>query len=125
MAEESLVQRLRNLRDVTVFDGDGYCYSGAPGGYLSALLREAADALERAEKDTARLDWLDSANARLNAHYGTHYKWRLVLNHNVARLMLGDMKVDLHDTDANGLPSCRDAIDEVRLRSLQAQRSET
>ena len=51
MTEESLVARLRNLRDVTVFDSDGYCYSGAPGGYLSALLREAADALERAEKE--------------------------------------------------------------------------
>mgnify|MGYP001258143296 CR=1 FL=1 len=89
------------------------------------LLAEAADTIEslrasltRVEEDTARLDWLDRANALLIAKYGTRYKWQVILNHNVARLMLGDMQVDLHDTDPNGLPSCRDAIDAARNTRL-------
>jgi len=91
---------------------------------------EAADAisdltkrLEEAQADAARLDWLDSANVRLNAKYGTRYKWQVILNHNVARLMLGDMQVDLHDTDPNGLPSCRDAIDAARKPLLSRERA--
>lgn len=27
---------------------------------------------------------------------------------------MSEMQVDLHDTDPNGLPSCREAIDAVR-----------
>ena len=84
------------------------------------LLRDLVVAIRSLEADKARLDWLDSANARLNAKYGTRYKWQVILNHNVARLMLGDMQVDLHDTDPNGLPSCRDAIDAARGNRLSS-----
>jgi hypothetical protein len=60
---------------------------------------------------TTRLDFLDQMNSRLNAHYGTTYKWELILNHNVNRLMLNQLSVDLNDAKAHGLKSCRDAID--------------
>ncbi len=75
---------------------------------LVAMLRTAAPT---APSDTARLDFLDRCNARLNAKYGTNYHWKLILNHNVSRLMLGHLEVDLNDAEARGLPSCRDAID--------------
>jgi len=61
--------------------------------------------------DADRLDFLDECNRRLNASYGTNYSWKMVMNHNVNRLMLGSMKVDLNDADAKGLKSCRNAID--------------
>lgn len=82
------------------------------------VVQPLLDRVERAEasllesgKDTARLDFPDEANRRLNAKYGTTYRWTLIMNHNVNRLMLGAGKVDLSDIEANGLPSCRDAID--------------
>jgi hypothetical protein len=74
--------------------------------------------LATVEPDKARLDFLDECNTRLNAKYGTEYGWRLILNHNVNRLMLGPrMDVDLHDSEGGNkkLRSCRAAIDE-RLR---------
>lgn len=74
-------------------------------------------------EDRARLDFLDRCNARLNSRYGTSYRWRLILNHNVNRLMLGEsMEVDLHDSEGGnrGLPSCRAAIDAERLRIARA-----
>lgn len=74
------------------------------GGLLKAEPPKAPD-------DTKRLDFLDSMNRALNARYGTSYRWTLILNHNVNRLMLGHLKVDLNDAAACGLPSCRDAID--------------
>ncbi len=85
-----------------------------------ARLRAEGEALK---EDAARLDFLDGCNARLNASYGTHYGWKLVLNHNVNRLVLGDMKVDLHDSEGGNdkLPSCRLAIDEARKRTALAR----
>jgi hypothetical protein len=85
-----------------------------------ARLRAEGEALK---EDAARLDFLDGCNARLNASYGTHYGWKLVLNHNVNRLVLGDMKVDLHDSEGGNdkLPSCRLAIDEARRRTALAR----
>ncbi len=66
----------------------------------------------RLREDKARLDFLDRCNQSLNERYGTNYRWSLILNHNVTRLMLNDTRtVDLHDSEPNGLPSCRDAID--------------
>ncbi|GLT03069.1 hypothetical protein GCM10007897_45120 [Sphingobium jiangsuense] len=89
---------------------------------LRTQARECEDAADRIEaleaenkrlrEDKLRLDFLDLCNARLNARYGTKYQWRLILNHNVSRLMLGSQEVDLDDSIANGLPSCRLAIDE-------------
>lgn len=74
--------------------------------------------LATAEEDTKRLDFLDTMNKALNEHYGTTYKWRMILNHNVTRLFFGDygMLVDLHDSEGGnkGRQSCRDAIDEHR-----------
>lgn len=73
--------------------------------------------LAEAKRDAGRLDWMDSLNARLNAHYGTTYRWKLVLSPNVVRLMAGPASpghiaaIDLHDSDARGAPSCRDVID--------------
>lgn len=80
---------------------------------LDALRAELAEA----KRDAGRLDWMDSLNARLNAHYGTTYRWKLVLSPNVVRLMAGPASpghiaaIDLHDSDARGAPSCRDVID--------------
>ena len=80
---------------------------------LRARIAEMEEALE----DKARLDFLDECNARLNAHYGTTYRWQMVMSHNVTRLMLGHMVVDLNDADGSNraLPSCRGAIDAARL----------
>jgi hypothetical protein len=71
------------------------------------LERERDEALSRfseAQRDTARLDWLDSMNRRTNEHYGTTYGWRFDLNHN-----RGAMLADHH------IPalSVREAIDEA------------
>lgn len=71
-------------------------------------------------EDTARLDWLDSMNAKLNSRYGTTYRWELVLSPHVVRLMAGCggsghvAAIDLNDSAANGVPSCREAIDHAR-----------
>lgn len=76
-----------------------------------ALWNRRTTAPSTAAADTARLDFLDQCNTRLNAYSGTNYQWKLILNHNVSRLMLGNLEVDLNDAEARGLPSCRDAID--------------
>jgi hypothetical protein len=78
-------------------------------------------ALTEAGEDTDRLDFLDRCNERLNTHYGTTYRWELILNHNVNRLMLGPIDVDLNDAKAHGLPSCRDAIDGEMKRVAAAR----
>lgn len=114
-----LVERLRDSAHMT--QGDG----------LSAMLmtaHEAADEIARLRealgKDRDRLDFLDECNRRLNARYGTNYGWKLVLNHNVNRLFLGDhLDVDLNDSHGgkDKLPSCRAAIDKEmdRIAALQ------
>ncbi|KKW93902.1 hypothetical protein [Sphingobium chungbukense] len=73
--------------------------------------------------DQARLDFLDRCNERLNAQCGTTYSWSLIMNHNVNRLMLGHMAVDLHDSapPSQALPSCRAAIDAAMQRIREAQ----
>lgn len=82
-------------------------WTDADSQYVLEIERRLAKAL----KDSERLDFLDSLNLRLNARYGSRYSWKMVINHNVNRLMAGDMKIDLSDAEANGLPSCRGAID--------------
>lgn len=72
--------------------------------------------------DRKRLDFLDSMNISLNRHSGTTYRWELITNHNVNRLMLGQMHIDLNDSKAHGLPSCRDAID-LKLREIEIRRA--
>ncbi|MCP4564020.1 MAG: hypothetical protein GY873_30330 [Bosea sp.] len=89
---------------------------------LHELKRLQALSAER-QRDSERLDFLDRCNAALNARYGTHYGWELILNHNITRLMLGRDAVDLNDA-AGGkakLPSCRAAID-ARMTSLAGGR---
>jgi|GEM_PF-5251463 len=87
--------------------------SAADKARIAELVRERDGLL----KDKARLDYLDRMNESLNAHYGTTYKWRLVLSPNVTRLMTGRQDngyvgdIDLHDSDALGKSSCREAID--------------
>ena len=77
---------------------------------------------ERMRADERRLDFMDEANRRLNAKYGTTYGWRLIMNHNVNRLFLRDLNtLDLDDNQANGLRSCRAAIDE-RMREIDLAR---
>lgn len=72
---------------------------------------------QQAGDDTARLDFLDQLNANLNARCGTNYRWEMVINHNVNRLMTGrHLDVDLNDARAHGFNSCRDAIDREMLR---------
>lgn len=70
-------------------------------------------------RDKARLDFLDEMNCKLNAWAGTIYRWKLILNHNVNRLMLGHMQVDLHDQAPHAHASCRLAIDEEMSRILR------
>ncbi|NIJ40399.1 hypothetical protein FHS78_000669 [Parvibaculum indicum] len=90
--------------------------------YLRSLFGPASiDSILNELKDGKRLDFLDSMNAALNKKYGTTYRWKLIVNHDVIRLMLGRLVVDLHDSEANGLPSCRGAIDEV-MRDLDIRR---
>ena len=36
--------------------------------------------------DTARLDWLDDVNKKINVRYGTKYGWKFDVNHNRAAL---------------------------------------
>lgn len=79
---------------------------------MTAFMTAVAQRLDHLGADQARLDFLDEANIRLNAKYGTTYRWRLVMNHNVNRLMLGDMDVELQDSEPHALRSCRLAIDE-------------
>jgi hypothetical protein len=62
--------------------------------------------------DTDRLDLLDRMNLALNTFHGTEYRWELIVNHNVNRLMLDGFAVDLNDASANGFKSCRSAIDQ-------------
>lgn len=94
------------------------------GGWLEADEEQVVaerDRQQRLEADKARLDFLDEANARLNARFGTKYRWELIMNHNVNRLMIGQLDVDLQDAAPNGLKSCRDAID-LRIREVEAAR---
>lgn len=86
------------------------------------LICAQEDEIDRTKDDTARLDFLDAANRRLNAHYGTNYRWRLIMNPNVNRLMVGHIEVDLNDAQGgkDALPSCRAAIDERRGQIARA-----
>lgn len=76
------------------------------------------DQVKALRKDKARLDRLDQLNAALNQKYGTTYRWQVVVNHNVNRLMLGHFVIDLNDQDCIGLPSCRDALDAIMPSAL-------
>lgn len=78
------------------------------------------DSYRKLLQDKARLDWFDRISAALNLRYGAEYRWQVVTNHNVNRLVLGHMVVDLCDHHPNGLPSCRDAIDAARNRGGRA-----
>lgn len=70
-----------------------------------------------ARRDKERLDFLDRCNLALNDHYQTNYGWKLILNHNVTRLMSerGLDFIDLHDSEGGNkkFKSCREAIDEA------------
>lgn len=80
------------------------------------MMKTLLQAVEELKKDKERLDFLDRCNLALNDHYGTNYGWKLILNHNVTRLMSegGLNMIDLHDSEGSNkkLKSCRDAIDE-------------
>lgn len=82
----------------------------------SLLEKERARIAGEVEKDKERLDFLDECNHRLNEYHGTNYGWELILNHNVTRLLSGNLnRIDLND--ANGSKdkskSCREAIDKA------------
>ncbi len=78
-----------------------------------ALAQNEAEVLERVGKDTERLDFLDRQNQILNEFHKTEYGWELIINNNVNRLMAGNVnRVDLNDSKAHGVKSCREAIDE-------------
>lgn len=92
---------------------------GDPEGRL--MQPELLERLRGLAADGARLDWLDGLNAALNRRHGTTYRWRLVLSPNVVRLMVGPggnghvAAIDLHYSEARGVPSCRRAIDDARI----------
>ena len=99
----------------------------AQAAALEAAEREAATLKARIaelEADTSRLDFLDDLNARLNAASGTVYRWEMVINHNVNRLMMNFPRgVDLNDAKAHGFPSCREAIDREMCRIIASRRA--
>lgn len=116
-------------------DPDGAFVEFADYDTLRAQLESAEARAEAAEaecarmrEDAERLDFLDRMNASLNAHYGTNYGWRLVLSHQITRLMSGEHRggfvgdIDLNDQDGSqdGASSCRDAIDAARTKEQQA-----
>jgi len=84
--------------------------------------RVVVDASEYAAllQDKVRLDYMDECNRRLNAHCGSSYGWKMILSHNVTRLMLESpygcefAAVDLHDSEGGyrKRKTCREAIDE-------------
>lgn len=92
---------------------------------LTSLIAERdglAKALEQAKDDTARLDYLDSLNASLNARHGTKYGWAMVVNQNVNRVMFNFPRgADLSDYNPHGFRSCRTAIDQ-RMAETAAYR---
>lgn len=94
-----------------------YLAAANPQTMLALLTRLAA-----LEADKRRLDFFDEANQRLNARYGTTYRWKVVINHNVNRLLLGQVGegVDLEDSQPNGHRSCRLAIDEAMREAGRA-----
>jgi hypothetical protein len=114
MNVNDLIERLNDAWRKLYGDGDEHD--------VCDTIAEAAAALEAAREDAERLDWLDSMNAKLNSHYGTTYRWELVLSPNVVRLMSGAggnghaAAIDLHDSEAHGTFTCREAIDRARGR---------
>lgn len=108
-------------------DSDGFwtCREAISGSqeYVRAdLVAELAEENERLREDKARLDFLDACNQRLNSTYGTSYGWKMVMNHNVNRLMTGHhLDVDLNDFEGFGAKSCRQAID-AEMRRVEAAR---
>src|SRR5690606_11192646 len=99
-------------------DGDLYRSHVVAWMWKAWQARAALQSQDR--EDAERLDWLDSMNAKLNSNYGTTYRWKLVLSPNVVRLMSGAggnghvAAIDLHDSEAHGALSCREAIDHAR-----------
>lgn len=89
----------------------------------SLLTTHEQQARIEGEKDKNRLDFLDKCNQMLNAHYKTDYGWKLVLSHNVTRLMVEHRLNDIDLNDAEGgngkLKSCRDAIDTAINKFLE------
>lgn len=71
---------------------------------------------ESLKRDKTRLDYLDECRIRLNEYTHSKYRWQLIQNHLVNRLMCGYLHVDLQDAEAYGHESCRQAIDERMKR---------
>lgn len=96
-----------------------FCAPQASLDFMEDVPGEVKSVLGDLATDKKRLDFLDHLNERLNSHYGSSYRWALIINHNVNRLMRDDnrMSIDLHDSAANGFLSCRHAIDEHRQRA--------
>ncbi|MFU3016091.1 hypothetical protein ACM7NY_02150 [Pseudomonas aeruginosa] len=91
---------------------------------LEAEAQALREEVAKLRKDKARLDRLDQLNVALNAKYGTTYQWQVIVNHNINRLMLGHLQIDLNDSAAFGLPSCRDALDTIMPGALLNQDKE-
>ena len=112
-SDRELIERLRAVDHMSVEECfiDSFLFAKA-----ADLLESQAAEIERLREDKARLDFLDACARRLNEHYGTDYGWRLILNHNVTRLMAGNLAIDLNDTvpDRDRARTCRTAIDARR-----------
>src|SRR5690554_6033593 len=105
-AFEAWYQHHHGDRDVYALDESGeYADKQVQGAFNVWQARAALQSQDR--EDAERLDWLDSMNAKLNSHYGTTYRWKLVLSPNVVRLMSGAggnghvAAIDLHDSEAH------------------------
>jgi hypothetical protein len=112
-ASDAITQLIARVRELE----EALEVSQAKEPWLELAKRNAAAEarVEALAEDKQRLDFLDECNRRLNENYGTNYGWELILNHNVNRLMLGHLQVDLNDSRGGNakLPSCRAAIDEA------------
>lgn len=90
---------------------------------LRVIELESASQHDAWRADAERLDYLDRLNAGLNRHYGTDYGWQLILSPNIVRLMSGPggrghcAAIDLNDSKARGVKSCRAVIDDAMKRS--------
>jgi hypothetical protein len=79
------------------------------------ISKEEYDSLK---KDKERLDFLERCHTKLNEQYQTDYGWKIIINHNIVRMMMDSLdglrQIDLNDAEGGYAKSktCRLAIDQ-------------
>ena len=119
---KNIAVRLSDFASQENCDGEPYDTMQAASDYIRELEARLAAAEADAEDDAERLDWLDRMNSALNSHYGTNYRWKLIMSPNVVRLYAGRGEsgyvgaLDLCDSNSGrgAKSSVREAIDKAR-----------